>query len=235
MSDFLDGMGRKAADAVAKVKWTYSALAGTEEEARAAERELGLQMATTFLEEGEVYLTKDGPAEQYLKIGQKLTDCLTDRTRKFEFGCLNDPLSQAITFPGGFVFVSSGLLELGEGNENAIAGIIGHEMGHVVKNHAFERAMASQMVKLLSAGSMIGGPVKRTVMGVISRWLDKGYGEDQELEADVFAARIAYSAGYHPGGLLHLLSRLDEERCQGLYWESHPPGSVRIRNLKEAF
>ena len=235
MSDFFDGMGRKSADALAKVKWTYSALAGTEEEARAAERELGLQMATTFLEEGNVSLTKEGFAESYWQVGKKLTDCLTDRNRTFEFGCLNDPQAQAITFPGGFVFVSTGLLELCEGNENAFAGIIGHEMGHVIKNHAFERAMASQMVKLLSAGSMIGGPVKRTIMGVVSRWLEKGYGDDQEFEADIFAARIAYSAGFHPGGLIHFLSGMDEGQFDGPYWASHPSPQKRVRNLREAF
>ena len=235
MSDFFDGIGRRAADAVAKAKWTYSAIAGTEEEARAAERDLGLQMATTFLEEGNVFLSKDGVAETYWKIGNSLAECLTDDSRKFEFGCLHDQTSQAITFPGGFVFVSSGLLELCDGNESAIAGVIGHEIGHVVKNHAFERAMASQLVKLLSAGAVIGGPIKRTIMGVVSRWLDKGYGDDQELEADVFAARIAYSAGYHPGGLIHFMSKLDSSQLEGTYWDSHPGIQKRINHLKEAF
>jgi predicted Zn-dependent protease len=235
MSDFFDGLGRRAADAVAKVKWTYSALAGTEEEARAAERELGIQMATTFLEEGEVHLTKDPISKPFREIGKTLHSCLTDRNRNFEFGCLASEVAQAITFPGGFVFVSTGLLELCNGDENAIAGVIGHEMGHVVKNHAFERAMASQMVKLLSAGTVVGGPVKRTLMGLISRWLEKGYGEDQELEADVFAARIAYSAGFHPAGLIHFLSSLKPEVLVGPYWETHPDRQKRIRNLKEAF
>lgn len=234
MDSFFDGLGKRAADAVAKVKWTYSALAGTEEEALQAEGELGLQMASAFLE--EVELVDDGQEAQALQsIGQKLSKCLTDRRRVFHFGCFHGMEAQAVAFPGGYIFLSEGLVRLCANYEDAFAAIIGHEIGHVIKNHAFERAMASQVVKILSMGSMVGGPVKRTLVSLVSRWLDKGYGDDQELEADIFAVRLAHAGGYHPAGLVRLLERLDESMLIGGYWESHPSPVKRARNLRKAF
>jgi len=234
MDSFFDGLGTRAADAVAKVKWTYSALAGTEEEALKAEGELGLQMASAFLEEVEL-VDEGSEAEALQTIGQKLVKCLTDQRRTFHFGCLQGMEAQAVAFPGGYIFLSEGLIRLCSHYEDALAAIIGHEIGHVIKNHAFERAMASQVVKVLSMGSMVGGPVKRTLISLVSRWLDKGYGDDQELEADVFAVRLAHAVGYHPAGLVRLLERLDESRLIGGYWESHPPPARRARNLRGAF
>ena len=234
MDSFFDGLGNRAANALAKAKWTFSALTGTEEEVLAAEGELGLQMASAFLE--EVELVDEGREAQALKsIGAGLSKCLTDRRRAFHFGCLKGLESQAVAFPGGYIFLSEGLIRLCENDEDALAAIIGHEVGHVIKNHAFERAMASQVVKVLSMGSMVGGPVKRTLISLVSRWLDKGYGYDQELEADVFAVRLAHAAGYPPAGLVRFLERLDESTLVGGYWESHPSPARRARNLRKAF
>ena len=234
MSGLFDGFGKRAADALAKAKWTFSALTGTEEEALAAELELGRQMAAGFLEEFQ--LTQEGEdVAKYRDIATQLVKCLTDSRREYQFGCFLCGAPQTVAFPGGYIFVSVELLAQCAGDPDILASVIGHEIGHVVKNHTFERAMASQFVRVISAGAMVGGPLKRTILGAVSQWLEKGYSQDQEQEADQFAARLAHAAGYHPAGLIRWLTHLPPEAMAGPYWDAHPPAKLRAQALKEAF
>ena len=234
MIGLFDGLGKRAADAFAKAKWTFSALTGTEQEALAAEQGLGSQMAAGFLE--EYSLVNDGEAVAHFReVASQLVKCLTDTRRKYQFGCFVCGAPQTVAFPGGYIFVSLELLAQCDGDPDIVAAIIGHEIGHIVKNHAFDRAMASQFVRMISAGAMVGGPLKRTILGAVGQWLDKGYGQDQEQEADQFAARLAHAAGYHPAGLIRFLTLLAPEAMAGPYWESHPPSNLRAQALRGAF
>ena len=234
MSGLFDGLGQKAASALAKAKWTYTALTGTEEESLAAEHELGAHMARSYLE--EVPLIQDANLQESLRsIGKRLADWVSNRKREFHFGCVASVEPLAIAVPGGFIFVSVGLVDLCRGHEDWLAGVVGHEIGHVVKNHAFEKAVASKFVQLLSKGAMVGGPLKRAALGLVTNFLDKGYSEDQEFEADVFGVRLAHAAGFHAGGLMQLLKSPGFQSLQSPFLSSHPSAAERIENLRSSF
>jgi predicted Zn-dependent protease len=209
-------------------------LTGTEEESLAAEQELGAHMAQAYLE--EVPLLEDPEMqEQVRSVGGQLAGWVANRRRAFRFGCVALEEPAAVAIPGGFIFVSAGLLELCTGNEDQLAGLLGHEIGHVVKNHAFERAVASKFVQLISQGAMVGGPLKRAALGLLTNFLDKGYSEDQEFEADVFGVRLAHAAGFHAGGLMQCLKSTEGLPATGSFLQSHPPVLDRIEHLRSAF
>ena len=235
MPDLFNGLGRKAASTLAKAKWTFAALTGTEKEALAAERELGAHMAKGYLE--EVPLAVDSELQGLVqKTGVKLADWVSNSSREFHFACVDLPESNAVALPGGYVFLSVGLVEYCRRNSDMIAGLLAHEIGHVVKNHAFERATASKLMELFSRGAALGGPLKRAAMGMVANLLSKGYSEDQEFEADVFGVRLAHTAGFHASGLMRFLKGLSKEgdeisECPFL--ASHPQSKDRITNLRE--
>ena len=236
MSDLFSGLGRKAASAIAKAKWTFTALTGTEEEALLAEKELGAHMGKAFLE--DVPLTDDRELSQLVhNTGEQLAGWISNRQREFTFACIAMPEPNAIALPGGYIFISVGLVELCENDTNWLAGLIGHEIGHVVKNHAFERAVASKLVQMLSQGAMFGGPIKRAAMGMVANLLSKGYSEDQEFEADVFGVKLSHSAGFHASGLMRFLQTVDTAGTgihDVAFLDSHPKPTDRISNLRDS-
>ena len=79
---------------------------------------------------------------------------------KFHFGCVAsvEPLAIA-AIPGGFIFVSVGLVDLCRGHEDWLAGVVGHEIGHVVKLMHLRKHLLQKFVQLLSKGAMVGGPL----------------------------------------------------------------------------
>ncbi len=234
MSGLFEGLGQKAASALAKAKWTYTALTGTEEESLAAEYELGAHMARSYLE--EVPLLEDASVQEWVRgTGGRLADWVANRRRQFQFGCVASAEPAAVAVPGGFVFVSVGLVDLCRGNQDWLAGLMGHEIAHIVKNHAFQKAVASKFVQLLSQGAMVGGPLKRAALGLVTNFLDKGYSEDQEFEADVFGVRLAHAAGFHASGLMQFLKLIGGRSELSVFLSSHPPSLERIENLRSAF
>ena len=82
---------------------------------------------------------------------------------------------------------------------------------------------------------MVGGPLKRAALGLVTNFLDKGYSEDQEFEADVFGVRLAHAAGFHAGGLMQLLKSPGFQSLQSPFLSSHPSATERIENLRSSF
>ena len=161
-------------------------------------------MARSYLE--EVPLIQDANLQESLRsIGKRLADWGFQPEREFHFGCVASVEPLAIAVRGGFIFVSVGLVDLCRGHEDWLAGVVGHEIGHVVKNHAFEKAVASKFVQLLSKGAMVGGPFKRAALGLVTNFLDKGYSEDQEFEADVLGFVLPMLLAFTREGFMQLL------------------------------
>jgi Zn-dependent protease with chaperone function len=121
-------------------------------------------------------------------------------------------------------------------DEDELAFVLGHEMGHVLLRHAIDRVMAhsalNAAVGRLAAG---GGVFGRSLAGVAAALLSQGYSQDQELDADRAGVRLARAAGFDPAAGARLLGRLAGVRgdLAGLsrYFSSHPPFEVRISHL----
>lgn len=237
MADIFFELGRRAGTAARKSRWVWSSLTGSESEVLAAEYQAGCDLARAFDRESPF---DDDPrcGELLAEVAGRLAQRLRNKERRWRVLAVCGSEPGAFALPGGFVYLTRPLLELCDFNEDEIASVVGHEMGHVVKGHAMER-ITNQL--LTSAATQVA----RIPGGVLSQWLlsagmnllHSAYSQDQELEADEFGARLAAAADYDPRGAIRAFERLRGLQSGGelplaQYFSSHPPLEVRIEKLR---
>lgn len=152
----------------------------------------------------------------------------------------------AFAAPGGFIFVTTGLLKLVR-SEDELACVLAHEVAHVAKKHGLKTIKAS---RLTSAFAVLGTEAaknyssaqvsqltdvfKGTVDDVVNSLVVNGYSRDKEYEADKFGAQYARNANYDPGALKAFLTRMQEAGAAGGgggMFKTHPAASKRISEL----
>ena len=139
-------------------------------------------------------------------VGDKLAKASDLPNLKFTFTVLNEPEINAFALPGGYVYITRGLIALAE-NEAEMAGVLAHEIGHVTARHTAQRysaAMATN-IGLLGAGILgsvfgIPGDLNR-LAGQVGHLYLQAYSREQELESDMLAVRYMTKAGYDPRAL----------------------------------
>jgi len=146
----------------------------------------------------------------------------------------------AFAAPGGFLFVTKGLLQLVK-SEDELAGVLAHEVAHVAKKHGLKTIQTS---RLTSAFTTLGSEAAKSytpqqvsqlttafegaVEDVVNKLVVNGYSRDKEYEADEFAAQYAKAANYDPGALKTFLARLDKfQGDSGGMFKTHPPAAKR--------
>ena len=146
-------------------------------------------------------------------VGQLLARVSETPDLSYTFTVLNDPKVNAFALPGGYVYVTRGLLALAD-NEAEMAGVLAHEIGHVVARHTAERysqAVAANLglTVLGVLGSAAGVP---TGLGSLASFgaqaYLQGFSREQELEADMLAVRYMTGAGYDPRAMISFLRKL---------------------------
>ena len=235
MSGLFYQLGKRVAPAVLRARWLYRSLTGTESERIRAEYAMGCYLTYLHTRGGD--LERDPQTVRWLNaLSRRLSRALVNRERTFQVRCTRGPEANAFALPGGFLFVSLPLLELCRHDEDEIAFVLAHEMGHVVKGHAFNRILTSEVVRLLSRGGPIKGPLGPVVNRLIRQLVTQGYSRRQELEADRFAARLSRVAGFAPDASLPLFERLRTLSGPGdepnPYFSSHPPFEVRTERIR---
>ncbi len=202
-----------------------------EEEAQKVEQEMGFV---------------DAPAlAAYVEaVGQRLAEQSPRRDIAYRFYVVDMPEPNAFALPGGYVYVSRGLLEL-VNSEDELACVIGHEIGHVAARHSVQqvsRAAPFAVVTNLSAAvAGIASPLLGQVVGgagsLASGLVLAPFDRDQEREADRVGQQLAAAAGWDPGALSQLLRTLQrEEELDGTarrhvgFLDSHPSTPERVAN-----
>ena len=124
---------------------------------------------------------------------------------------LNSPVINAFALPGGYVYVTRGLLALVD-DEAELAGVLGHEIGHVIARHGAQRQTAALGTTLLGAvlGAVAGDGAVNQVVSLGGQGLLAGYSRDQEYEADSLGVRYLAGAGYDPYAQGDFLAAMDE-------------------------
>ena len=112
---------------------------------------------------------------------------------------LDSPVVNAFALPGGYVYVTRGLMAL-VNDEAELAGVIGHEIGHVNARHSAQRQTAAMGTSLLGAvlGAVVGSDAVNQIVGLGGQGLLASYSRDQEYEADMLGVRYLAKAGYDP-------------------------------------
>jgi predicted Zn-dependent protease len=182
------------------------------------ETQLGAQEHPKIIAEfGGIYDEKPGLNAYVTSIGQFLASTGEQPDLKFTFTVLNSPDVNAFALPGGYVYVTRGLMALAN-NEAEFAGVVGHEIGHVNARHTAERMGKQQQASILGTLGVLAGGILFGQQGAnlaggianesIANYLGS-YSQEQEFEADMLGVRYLKRATYDPQAMSTFLSSLD--------------------------
>ncbi|MEM7168685.1 MAG: M48 family metalloprotease [Pseudomonadota bacterium] len=126
----------------------------------------------------------------------------------FTFTVLDTPIVNAFALPGGYVYITRGLLALAQ-DEAEVAGVLAHEIGHVTARHGAERHGQNLAAGIATMGlGLLGGQAAASAGGGIGAVVLKSYSRDQEFEADMLGVRYLARAGYDTRGMAEFLQQL---------------------------
>ncbi|HEX5363370.1 MAG TPA: M48 family metalloprotease [Gallionella sp.] len=203
------------------------------------ETAIGRQIAGNLL--GAAPLVKDAKLQKYVNnVGRWVADQSERPDLVWHFGVIASNDVNAFAAPGGYIFVTKGLYKLLQ-SESELAGVLAHEVGHVIRQHHLK---ILQQSKLLDLGSQaiaqnVGGNDRvQGLIGsgaeIVSRSLDKG----AEFEADRIAVVLATRAGYDAFGLPGVLQQIGhfakDDNDVALLFKTHPHPDDRLGKLGAA-
>jgi predicted Zn-dependent protease len=160
----------------------------------------------------------------------------------FEFHLLRDPQTiNAFALPGGQVFITAALLSK-LNSEAQLAGVLGHEVGHVIGRHGAEHLAKQQLggalvnaVGIASSDGYGGGQQAAILAQAVNQMVNLKYGREDELESDRLGFQFMTQAGYNPVGIIELMKILDDARGnaggQPEFMSTHPDPGNRIEQL----
>jgi predicted Zn-dependent protease len=170
-------------------------------------------------------------------IGQKLVSTLSDKEfNKYFFKVVDSSDINAFALPGGYIYVTRGILAT-VNSEAELAGILGHEIGHVTQHHGAKQIVRSIGAQILAIGAAVANPKNAGEWLILSsqmfNQINLGYGRDAELESDAHGLVSAYEAGYDPRSMVDFLKGLrQQEMMSGQAYHSfqatHPDTKERI-------
>ncbi len=221
----------KLADMVPKV------LKATTEMAEEEEIQLGSDLTAGLL--GAMPLVEDDDVQQYVnRVGRWLAMQSERPDLPWHFAVTDTDTVGAFAAPGGYVMVTRGLVLL-MASEHELAGVLAHEIAHVVEKHhvkavmkAAQREVAVEVARsAMDKESALADQLVKSGMALYGRGLERG----DEIDADGRGAVIAARAGYDPSGLLALVLTLEainpEDENMALLTATHPPVGDRIEAL----
>jgi beta-barrel assembly-enhancing protease len=206
------------------------------------EVEIGSSVSANLL--GVAPLVKNDQLQSYVnRIGQWLAMQTERPDLVWHFGVMDTDTINAFAAPGGYVFITRGLL-LKMHSEAELAGVLAHEISHVLKRHHLKAIQKSSQVGLLAdAASLAAGgsrhsDVMKKAINAGTELYARGLDKDDEFEADRMGVVIAARAGYDPYALLAVLQTLDAMNPQdgslALMFKTHPLPAQRLQLLDGA-
>lgn len=223
---------------------------GTVQGISAADKKAGAEAHPQLLQEFGGAMT--GPQASYVEsVGKTiaLQSGLGNARSDFTVTLLNSPVNNAFAIPGGYVYVTRQLTAL-MNDEAELAGVLGHEVGHVAARHSAKRQSAAQRNSLLGAlgsilsGALLGnsalGQIGQEIFSTGSQLLTLKYSRGQETEADNLGITYLQRAGYNPRAMSTVLQSLARQNAldaqikgstnQVPEWAStHPDPASRVR------
>lgn len=197
---------------------------------------IGLQHAPAMAEQ-HGGLHPDQQLQAFVdQVGAKLVNNSMARETPYEYDfhlLRDDQTINAFALPGGQIFITYALLSKLE-NEDQVAGVLGHEIGHVLGKHSAERVANSEMWQTISMGAEVGGGMGQ-VAGGIGQNILLGNGRDDELESDDLGVRFMIRSGYNPYemiGVMKILKAAGGPNRQPEFSSTHPDPENRIEQIE---
>jgi predicted Zn-dependent protease len=208
---------------------------------RSAEREIGAEESKKVA--AAMGLVPDGPLVEYIRsVGRRVAANSPRKDVEYTFAVVDMEEPNAFALPGGWVYVSRGMLAL-TNSEDELAGVLGHEIGHVAARHAVARASRAAPIGILAGlgaavtgivspalGDLVGG-----VGGLAGGLALASYSRDQEREADRVGQDLAAAGGWDPAALASSLRALEREETLSAekprrtsFFDTHPAIPERV-------
>ncbi|MGH0032237.1 MAG: M48 family metallopeptidase [Myxococcota bacterium] len=211
------------------------------------EQEIGRKIGAELIREPRVI--KDPLIRNYIEdLGERILDAAGPQPFEFTFYVLDAPEINAFATPGGHVVVHTGLILAAE-NMSELAGVMGHEIGHVALRHIARSYYRNQTTGLLAgllggvaqaaagaAGGSLAGWAAGNATQIAAMAYVNSYSRDYERESDHFAVQVLPRAGIHPIGLATFFETMMSESggSPPAWLSSHPAHEERIENARRA-
>ena len=214
------------------------------------EKALGLEAAPQMAREmgGALDPARDPRAAMVAEVGRRIVE-RSDAQKSpyvgnFNFYLLNDDQTvNAFALPGGQIFITGALYDRME-NEAQLAGVLGHEIGHVVHRHAAEHMATGQLGQTLVGAVAVGasggedsGRMATMAAMLANQMLQLKYSRNDELESDDYGLRWVVQAGYDPSEMLTVMRILKEASGGGGrgpgFLQTHPDPDARVAKIQQ--
>ncbi|WP_209405900.1 M48 family metalloprotease [Pseudozobellia sp. WGM2] len=171
------------------------------------------------------------------KVGQKLVQNSIARETPYQYDfhlLADDQTINAFALPGGPIFITYALFK--QLNEAQLAGVLGHEIGHVIGRHSAERIAEGEFWQTLSTGASVGGDLGGLVGGIGQNTLLSN-GRDDELESDDLGVLFMIQTGYRPEEMIKVMEILKAAAGPNRapeFQSTHPDPENRIERIQES-
>jgi len=212
------------------------------------EKQVGAQEHAKILKQfGGLYDNK-AVTDYVQAVGQKVSQNTERPDVQYKFFVLDTPEANAFALPGGYVYITRGILALAS-DEAELAAVLGHEVGHITGRHSAERYSHSIVTGLGATilGAAINNPEAARIAGVSANLYLNSYSRSQENEADMLGVRYLYRSGYDTKGMTRFLRTLGaytqlDARANNkpasqtpVYFSTHPLNAERVaKTVSEA-
>jgi predicted Zn-dependent protease len=210
------------------------------------DKKLGAENAKIV--EIQIGLYPDKEMTDYVRsIGNRLVAALDENPFEFQFHIADDPIPNAFALPGGYVYVTRGILSLMT-TEDELACVMAHEIIHVIKRHSVKQMRSSFLPRLLELPGVIVGTVVNEDLGkllnmpiiISNSLLLSSYSRKHETESDTKGIELASKVGYDPTAMTAILVRLSQavevltnEKEKKSYFSSHPYTPDRVNDINK--
>ena len=185
----------------------------------------------------QLTVEEDAAINAYVRcVANAITDELPDKSTQWEVVVFKDDDPNAFALPGGKMGVYTGMLKVAE-NQDQLAAVLGHEVGHVLAQHGNERMSQQQLTNVALAAAAGSGYVDSASMQALGLGAQIGillpYSRSHESEADVIGLDLMAEAGFDPRESVQLWRNMGKAGggAPPEFMSTHPAGSTRIDNL----
>jgi predicted Zn-dependent protease len=212
------------------------------------EKALGLEAAPQMARQmgGDVDAREDPRAGLVDEVGRRIVQNSDAKKSpyvdNFHFHLLRDPKTvNAFALPGGQVFITEGLLDRLE-NEAQLAGVLGHEIGHVINRHSAQQMAKGQLGQILTVAVGVGasggddrGRKAQIVAAMVNQMGQLKFSRTDESEADHYGLKYMAEAGYDPSAMLNVMNILKKAgggRNPPEILATHPLPETRLEEIR---
>jgi predicted Zn-dependent protease len=207
------------------------------------EIQMGLQSRPEMMQQFGGQDPDTAAQERVSRVGWKMLSAIEKKLAEqgrtnpyhdvFKFTLLADPETvNAFALPGGQVFITRALYKDLQ-TEGQLAGVLGHEIGHVIERHSNKQMAKNQLIQgLATAGGMAGGDQQSMQMAQqAAQLISMRYGREDELQADQWGVKLSAMGGYDPRAMIDVMEILDKVsagKAPPEFLSTHPKPANRI-------